>query len=84
MTNIILPETATARKLSFFLAMEEFVARQQLADDAFSCGRWSPALFMVVTKCLRMRSILNTVKPMASNCSKERVGVVVYMLIATT
>lgn len=44
MTNIILPETATARKLSFFLAMEEFVARQQLADDAFFLWQVEPSV----------------------------------------
>ena len=44
MINITLPETATARKLSFFLAMEEFVARQQLADDAFFLWQVEPSV----------------------------------------
>ena len=44
MTNITLPETATARKLSFFLAMEEFVARQQFADDAFFLWQVEPSV----------------------------------------
>lgn len=44
MINIILPETATARKLSFFLAMEEFVARQQFADDAFFLWQVEPSV----------------------------------------
>ena len=35
MTNVTLPAVADARKLSFFLAMEEYVARQQWAGDAF-------------------------------------------------
>ena len=44
MINITLPETATTRKLSFFLAMEEFVARQQLADDAFFLWQVEPSV----------------------------------------
>ena len=44
MINIALPETATARKLSFFLAMEEYVARLQLADDAFFLWQVEPSV----------------------------------------
>jgi lipoic acid synthetase/lipoate-protein ligase A len=44
MINIILPETPTARRLSFYLAMEEFVARQQLADDAFFLWQVEPSV----------------------------------------
>ena len=44
MINITLPETATARKLSFFLAMEEYVARQQFADDAFFLWQVEPSV----------------------------------------
>ena len=44
MINIILPETAVARRLSFYLATEEFVARQQLADDAFFLWQVEPSV----------------------------------------
>ena len=44
MVNIILTETAVARRLSFYLAMEEFVARQQLADDAFFLWQVEPSV----------------------------------------
>ena len=44
MINIILPETAVARRLSFYLAMEEFVARQQMADDAFFLWQVEPSV----------------------------------------
>ena len=44
MINIILPETAVARRLSFYLAMEEFVARQQWADDAFFLWQVAPSV----------------------------------------
>ena len=44
MVNIILTETAVARRLSFYLAMEEFVARQQWADDAFFLWQVSPSV----------------------------------------
>ena len=44
MVNIILTETAVARRLSFYLAMEEFVARQQLADDAFFLWQVAPSV----------------------------------------
>jgi len=44
MINIILPEMPTARKLSFFLAMEEFVARQQLESDAFFLWQVEPSV----------------------------------------
>jgi lipoic acid synthetase/lipoate-protein ligase A len=44
MINIILPETPTARRLSFYLVMEEFVARQQLADDAFFLWQVEPSV----------------------------------------
>ena len=44
MINIILPETPTARRLSFYLAMEEFVARQQWADDAFFLWQVAPSV----------------------------------------
>ena len=44
MINIILPEPLAARRLSFFLAMEEFVARQQLADDAFFLWQVEPSV----------------------------------------
>ena len=44
MINITLPETSKARRLSFFLAMEEFVARQQLADDAFFLWQVEPSV----------------------------------------
>ena len=43
MINIILPEIAVARRLSFYLATEEFVARQQLADDAFFLWQVEPS-----------------------------------------
>lgn len=44
MVNIILTETAVARRLSFYLAMEEFVARQQWADDAFFLWQVAPSV----------------------------------------
>ena len=44
MVNIILTETAVARRLSFYLAMEEFVAQQQLADDAFFLWQVEPSV----------------------------------------
>ena len=44
MINIILPEIAVARRLSFYLATEEFVARQQLADDAFFLWQVEPSV----------------------------------------
>ena len=44
MTNVTLPAYSDARKLSFFLAMEEFVARQQLADDAFFLWQVEPSV----------------------------------------
>ena len=44
MINIILPETPTARRLSFYLAMEEFMARQQWADDAFFLWQVAPSV----------------------------------------
>ncbi|MBO7590128.1 MAG: lipoate--protein ligase family protein [Prevotella sp.] len=44
MINIILPETAVARRLSFYLATEEFVARQQQADDAFFLWQVEPSV----------------------------------------
>lgn len=44
MIKIILPETAVARRLSFYLATEEFVARQQLADDAFFLWQVEPSV----------------------------------------
>ena len=44
MINIILPEIAVARRLSFYLATEEFVARQQWADDAFFLWQVEPSV----------------------------------------
>ena len=44
MINITLPKTALARRLSFFLAMEEFVARQQFSDDAFFLWQVEPSV----------------------------------------
>jgi lipoic acid synthetase/lipoate-protein ligase A len=44
MINITLPETLVARRLSFYLAMEDFVARQQLADDAFFLWQVEPSV----------------------------------------
>ena len=44
MINIILQEIAVARRLSFYLATEEFVARQQLADDAFFLWQVEPSV----------------------------------------
>ena len=44
MVNIILTETAVARRLSFYLAMAEFVARQQWADDAFFLWQVAPSV----------------------------------------
>lgn len=44
MVNVILTETAVARRLSFYLAMEEFVARQQWADDAFFLWQVAPSV----------------------------------------
>ena len=44
MINIILPKNPAARRLSFFLAMEEFVARQQLVDDAFFLWQVEPSV----------------------------------------
>ena len=44
MTNIILPDNAIARRLSFYLAMEEYVARQQLTDDAFFLWQVEPSV----------------------------------------
>ena len=44
MINITLPETLVARRLSFYLAMEEFVARQQLSDDAFFLWQVEPSV----------------------------------------
>ena len=44
MTNITLPDNHVARRLSFFLAMEDFVVRQQLADDAFFLWQVDPSV----------------------------------------
>jgi lipoic acid synthetase/lipoate-protein ligase A len=44
MINITLPENLVARRLSFYLAMEEFVARQQLSDDAFFLWQVEPSV----------------------------------------
>jgi lipoic acid synthetase/lipoate-protein ligase A len=44
MINITLPEDSIARRLSFYLAMEEYVARQQLADDAFFLWQVEPSV----------------------------------------
>ena len=44
MTNITLPNNHVARRLSFFLAMEEYIARQQLSDDAFSLWQVEPSV----------------------------------------
>lgn len=44
MVNIILTETTVARRLSFYLAMEEFLARQQWADDAFFLWQVAPSV----------------------------------------
>ena len=44
MTNVTLPAVADARKLSFFLAMEEYVARQQWAGDAFFLWQVAPSV----------------------------------------
>jgi len=44
MTNVTLPAVADARKLSFFLAMEEYVARQQWAGDAFFLWQGAPSV----------------------------------------
>jgi lipoic acid synthetase/lipoate-protein ligase A len=44
MINITLPEGSFARRLSFYLAMEEYVARQQLSDDAFFLWQVEPSV----------------------------------------
>ena len=44
MTNITLSDNSVARRLSFFLAMEEYVARQQLSDDAFFLWQVEPSV----------------------------------------
>ena len=44
MTNVTIPAVADARKLSFFLAMEEYVARQQWAGDAFFLWQVAPSV----------------------------------------
>ena len=44
MTNITLTDNSVARRLSFFLAMEEYIARQQLSDDAFSLWQVEPSV----------------------------------------
>ena len=44
MINITLPEPLVARRLSFYLAMEEYVARQQLSDDAFFLWQVEPSV----------------------------------------
>lgn len=44
MINITLPEDSIARRLSFYLAMEEYVARQQLTDDAFFLWQVEPSV----------------------------------------
>ena len=44
MINITLPEPRVARRLSFYLAMEEYVARQQLSDDAFFLWQVEPSV----------------------------------------
>ena len=44
MINITLSEDSIARRLSFYLAMEEYVARQQLADDAFFLWQVEPSV----------------------------------------
>jgi lipoic acid synthetase/lipoate-protein ligase A len=44
MTNITLSDNSVARRLSFFLAMEEYVARQQLFDDAFFLWQVEPSV----------------------------------------
>lgn len=44
MTNITLSDNSVARRLSFFLAMEEYIARQQLSDDAFFLWQVEPSV----------------------------------------
>lgn len=44
MHYIELPETLTPRKLSFFLAMEEYVARQLVHGDAFFMWQVAPSV----------------------------------------
>ena len=44
MINITLPEDSIARRLPFYLAMEEYVARQQLTDDAFFLWQVEPSV----------------------------------------
>lgn len=44
MLYIGLPETHTARRLSFYLAMEEYVARQVSADDCFFMWQVAPSV----------------------------------------
>ena len=44
MTHISLQEESAVRPLSFYLAMEEYVARQQLPDDAFFLWQVEPSV----------------------------------------
>ena len=44
MVYINLPETHTNRRLSFYLAMEEFIARQVAADDCFWMWQVDPSV----------------------------------------
>ena len=44
MINITLPDSTIARRLPFFLAMEDFLARQQLSEDAFFLWQVEPSV----------------------------------------
>lgn len=44
MINITLPDNTVVRRLSFFLSMEEYIARQQYTDDAFFLWQVDPSV----------------------------------------
>ena len=57
MLYISLPETQTARRLSFYLAMEEYVARHVSADDCFFM--WQVAPTVIFGRNQQMESEVN-------------------------
>ena len=49
MLYIGLPEASTNRKLSFYLAMEEYVARHLDADDSFFMWQVAPSVIFGIS-----------------------------------
>lgn len=80
MKYISLPDEKV-RRLSFYLAMEEFVARRLDESDCFFMWQVDPSVIFEGTKWLRMRSISIIVRRMVLKSIAEKVVEVVSMRI---